>query len=198
MPTRLGTIGSTRRRSNCRTRAANQETATGAGIAILDRRGARIPGVLRVRPAGAWVEPDDLRLRGPISGASWTTCGRMATPRSVRFCLRPYAGSRRATPVRKPTAPHRDHSSRTRCHGPTCPVQLWRRVVPVPGLDRVWIHASWRWGTGGKRLRTRAAWSDRRSDTQRDLVHGQPRTTMAERTVEQCHDSARTCVRPAQ
>ncbi len=45
----------------------------GAVVAILERRGARIPGVLRVRPAGAWVEPDDLRLRGPISVESTGT-----------------------------------------------------------------------------------------------------------------------------
>lgn len=33
---------------------------------VLVRRSPRVPGVLRIRPGGAWVEPDDLRIRGPI------------------------------------------------------------------------------------------------------------------------------------
>ncbi len=33
---------------------------------VLTRRLPRIPGVLRIRPLGAWVEADDARIRGPI------------------------------------------------------------------------------------------------------------------------------------
>ncbi|MBI2893303.1 MAG: VacB/RNase II family 3'-5' exoribonuclease [Deltaproteobacteria bacterium] len=38
----------------------------GAVTRVVERTLARIPGVLRVAPGGAWVEPDDSRIRGPI------------------------------------------------------------------------------------------------------------------------------------
>lgn len=38
----------------------------GAVTAVLKRRSATVPGVLRARPKGSWLEPDDARIRGPI------------------------------------------------------------------------------------------------------------------------------------
>lgn len=34
---------------------------------VLKRRPATVPGALRVRPKGSWVEPDDARIRSPIT-----------------------------------------------------------------------------------------------------------------------------------
>lgn len=42
----------------------------GVVVAVLERRAPRIPGVLRVKARGTWVEPDDARLRGPIPVSS--------------------------------------------------------------------------------------------------------------------------------
>jgi ribonuclease R len=38
----------------------------GVVIEVLQRRGTYVPGTLRARVRGAWVEPDDVRIRGPI------------------------------------------------------------------------------------------------------------------------------------
>jgi ribonuclease R len=38
----------------------------GVVVEVLTRRAATVPGTLRLRPRGAWVEPDDARIRGPI------------------------------------------------------------------------------------------------------------------------------------
>ncbi|MFO0610041.1 MAG: VacB/RNase II family 3'-5' exoribonuclease [Polyangiales bacterium] len=38
----------------------------GVVVEVLTRRAPTVPGTLRLRPRGAWVEPDDARIRGPI------------------------------------------------------------------------------------------------------------------------------------
>lgn len=38
----------------------------GAVTAVLKRRSPMVPGVLRARPKGSWLEPEDARIRGPI------------------------------------------------------------------------------------------------------------------------------------
>lgn len=38
----------------------------GAVTEVLKRRSPMVPGVLRARPKGAWLEPEDARIRGPI------------------------------------------------------------------------------------------------------------------------------------
>ncbi len=38
----------------------------GAITAVLKRRSPMVPGVLRARPKGSWLEPEDARIRGPI------------------------------------------------------------------------------------------------------------------------------------
>jgi ribonuclease R len=38
----------------------------GAVTAVLKRRSPMVPGVLRARPKGSWLEPEDTRIRGPI------------------------------------------------------------------------------------------------------------------------------------
>jgi ribonuclease R len=45
---------------------AGERGREGAVLRVLSRRPPRVPGVLRLRGEGAWVECDDARIRGPI------------------------------------------------------------------------------------------------------------------------------------
>ncbi|MBL8605097.1 MAG: ribonuclease R [Myxococcales bacterium] len=49
------------------TAQASAKGREGIIVEVITRRSDKVPGVLRVRQTGSWVEPDDARIRGPIS-----------------------------------------------------------------------------------------------------------------------------------
>jgi ribonuclease R len=74
-----------------RVRLAIHDTARGpAGrvVAILERGVVRVPGTLRARGKGTWLEPDDTRLRGPVvlpEGAAGGRDGQAVVVRITRY-----------------------------------------------------------------------------------------------------------------
>ena len=60
----------------------------GVVVRVRKRRAARVAGTLRIRGKSAWLEPDDVRIRGPIvldRGAEKGTDGAAAVVKILRF-----------------------------------------------------------------------------------------------------------------